>query len=267
MAGFTLGIFCALLALAALPLERALIWATWAVAAALQVLLMREAGIAFGALPVAVVVLAVAAAAAAYVTSRLRHLIDAVTAEELRREKLGRYFSPSVAQRLLEKSEHGATHAQSREVSVLFSDIRDFTAISSALSPEAVVSMLNEYHGRMVQAVFRCGGTLDKFIGDGIMAYFGAPLADREHAPSAVRCALEMVDELSAINVSRRERGEPELRIGIGVHSGPVVVGDIGSPDVRLEYTAIGDAVNLARAAPEGSGARAPLDRLTHHRL
>jgi adenylate cyclase len=156
--------------------------------------------------------------------------------------QFSRFTNPHVAKQLVEQ---GGIETGRREVTLLFSDIRGFTTLSETRSPEEVIALLNRYFTLQVDVVFSHGGSLDKFIGDCIMAMWGAPLDQPDHARRAVACALDMADTLQMF---KRELGaeQSDFDVGIGLHSGPAVVGLMGSQKRRLEYTAIGDTVNLA---------------------
>jgi adenylate cyclase len=156
----------------------------------------------------------------------------------------GQYVSKDVYEQLVANPELARLGGQRRTMTVLFSDIRGFTTVSESGQPEEIVAILNEYFTRMVEIVFAHKGTLDKFVGDMVMALFGAPLDDRDHAQHAVDAALAMVRELNQLNRKWAAEGRPALDIGIGISTGPMIAGNIGSEAI-MSYTVIGDAVNL----------------------
>ena len=166
--------------------------------------------------------------------------------KQMENDRLSRYFSPAVQEAILEQSaDPFAQRGERKTVAVLFSDLRAFTSMSEKLEPEKAIAWLREYHQSMVEIIFRHGGTLDKFLGDGILAVFGAPTEGRDDAKRAYLAALEVQKSRVALNRKRQERGDPPFRQGIGLHFGPAIVGNIGVAE-RLEYTIIGDTVNVA---------------------
>jgi adenylate cyclase len=161
-----------------------------------------------------------------------------------RRDNLSRFLPRQVVERVLQTGD-GTLEPVQREVTILFSDIRDFTALSESLPPRAVLALLDDYFGHMGQIVMGHGGIVNKFLGDGMLACWGVPDGDPHHARNAMQAALDMRTKLVELNAWREQRGEPPLRIGIGLHTGVVAAGMLGGSE-QHEYTIIGDAVNLA---------------------
>lgn len=210
-----------------------------------------------GRLQEALVAVLVAVIASFAVAQSRRQVFENVRAERAR-ENLARYFSPEVAAELA-SDEHDLGAARRQDAAVLFADVVGFTRLSESLGPEGTIALLREWHGRLGDVVFRHGGTLDKYIGDGLMATFGTPRVRPDDASRALAAALEMAaaarpgaaaggggpDAPPGAEASGRPEGTPSIRIGIGLHFGPVVLGNIGN-ERRLEFAVLGDTVNVA---------------------
>jgi adenylate cyclase len=181
-----------------------------------------------------------------FVSSLVFNYITEGRAKRKFREAFAKYVSPQVVDEISKNIDDLKLDVgDRRDISILFSDIRGFTGMSEKLAPEEVVRRLNIYFKAMVEVVFQFDGTLDKYVGDAIMAFFGAPKGDPDHAQKACRCALGMTEELKKVNERLVSEGIPPMKIGIGINTGVVVVGNIGS-ERRMDYTVIGDSVNLA---------------------
>lgn len=156
------------------------------------------------------------------------------------------YVSPKIVETLISNPEKAKLGGDRKMVTVLFSDIKGFTSLSEKRPPEEVVEILNEYFKEMADIIFRWDGTLDKFVGDEIMAFWGAPADQPNHAELALRCALHMEDSLARMQEKWRREGKEMLDCGIGINTGEVLIGNIGAAGKKMDYTVIGDHVNLA---------------------
>ncbi len=177
-------------------------------------------------------------------SNEINHMTAGLRERERLRLNFARYVSQQVMEKVL-KEESSKLTGERRKITVLFSDIRQFTAIAESLPPEQVVSLLDEYFETMLEVIFHHEGILDKFLGDGMMVEFGAPLDDPIQEQHAVTAAIDMQKELKKLNEKWKTEGKPQMEIGIGVHTGLAIVGNIGS-EKRFDYTAVGDTVNIA---------------------
>lgn len=173
-----------------------------------------------------------------------RYMIEEREKRELK-AAFSKYVSSDVLQEIMKNPAKIALGGEEREITVLFSDIRGFTTLSEKTTPKELVRILNKYFTAMTNEILKHHGVLDKYIGDAIMAFWGAPLADADQAKNALLAARGMAERLKAVNRELAERGDPTIAIGIGIYTGPAIVGNMGSEE-RFDYTAMGDTVNVA---------------------
>ncbi len=180
-------------------------------------------------------------------------MVEGLRERERIKQTFKRYISEQVADKIRGEKVKVTLTGEKRVAAVLFQDIRGFTSMSEKMTPEEVVLMLNEYFSHMIDIIFKYEGTLDKFIGDALMAVFGAPISHKDDPLRAVMSAIEMQEVLKALNVERQKRGDSPIYVGCGITTGEVVAGNIGS-EKRMEYTVIGDTVNLASRLEGNTG-------------
>jgi adenylate cyclase len=195
------------------------------------------------------------------------HSHEELSRRMIERQALERFLSGAIVEKILANPDQVHLGGENQPVTILFADIRGFTRMSEHMEPQAVVELLNEYFSEMTDLVFDNGGTLDKYLGDGLMVLFGAPLAKPDDAPRSVKTATEMQRALAVLNRQWESRGQQALRIGIGINTGPVTAGNIGSAR-RMDYTVIGDAVNLAsRLCANAAGGQILISESTFRQL
>jgi adenylate cyclase len=178
-------------------------------------------------------------------TESFNQMARSLREKEMIKRAFTRYVAREVVEEILKDPENLVLTGERREVTVLFCDVRGFTPMSERLSPEEVVLLLNDFYTLMIETTFKHDGTLDKFLGDAVMAIFGAPIAHPDHSLRAVRTALAMQEGIVELNARRLTDGKEPIAVGIGVSAGEAVAGTVGTVD-RMEYTVIGDTVNLA---------------------
>ncbi len=205
--------------------------------------ILNPAEVGIGARFQEIIVFLIVALTLALAVRRANALLISHAGIERERTNLARYFSPNVVEQLSQNDEP-LKQVRTQNVGVLFADIVGFTAYSDGRSPIEVIGTLRQFHERMEREVFRHDGTLDKYLGDGLMATFGTPFAGEADAGNALRCAHAMIETIDELNRERKVRNEPPIQLSIGLHYGQVVLGDIGLN--RLEFAVIGTAVNAA---------------------
>ena len=225
------------------------IWTAQRLPAIRALLVVLLAGAVYGGVSLAVFAWAnvwcdIGTVATALLVAYGASVVETVIREQRQRRRLSRFFSPDVVDEVIRQRDGAGLECARRTMTVLFSDIRGFTSMSEKMPPEEVAAFLREYLTAMTEVIFKHGGTVDKYMGDGLMALFNVPLERPDHAERAVRAALEFQERLRPLAARFRARYGSDVRCGIGINTGEAVVGIIGS-EQRLEYTAIGDTVNL----------------------